>query len=1125
VSGNHSLKSRILLSSSAVAIGALMSAGLVHGAYAQDNASAQQPKEIVVTGSRIVRRDYTANSPIMTLNSQKFEDTANVALEATLNKLPQFSAAGDLMGTGPGGAGDIQPTAVNSPGAATASLRGLGPNRNVVLVDGRRPMPVNGLNVVDLNSIPSAAIERVEVITGGASAVYGPDAVVGVVNFILKKNFEGLDFDTQYGISERGDDEEFKASALMGANFADDRGNVMLGVEHYTRGKTLNSNRDFYKKGWADPTTASNAFFASGAFWVPSPTTGGCPSPGALSTAVGAPPVGASTCFPFASLVNVGVTNPANTANGSGIYLQPIALGFGSYGFSNYTGPMDGLNQTTGYVFDNFGDGSQRTVKKTNWTTGNLLAPLTRWSSYAQAHFDINEYLTAFINGSFTSTKTQTTQIPTPFINGWGVLIPYDSATDGAAVGHPVPAGLAALLNSRANPDASWQLNLIPNPDNGFIDLRGANVTNTTWQVQFGFDGKIPSTDWTFELLGMHGQTSSYTDNFGNYSLERYRAVLLAPNWGANFSQTGNTNPTTSPGLAFGASTGTCTSGFYNTIFNDQASPSKDCISAISSPLQSMTLLGQDIAEFDAQGSLFELPAGMLKAAIGASYRANQLQFNPDQLQSQLSWNDQVAGLYPAGFSKGTQTAKEGYGELLVPVLKDLPFIKEFNLELGARYSTYDVGGTGWTYKILGDYKVTDWARIRGGYNKAVRAPSVGEAYFAFTQNFSAGASFGDPCSLQSTASWGAGGADDTTLAATTPAAIVPATVANSNGLDGAISAYDICKALMGTTGASQYYASAQAATAPTLFAFDDFVGNNKLKPEGAATWTAGVVLTSPMQNPWVNRMSMSVDFYSIKISDAIAFRSADYAKALCYGQLVVSGGVVDTAALNAAVASQACQNVLRNQTTGGEDRLVRPYDNLATIWTSGVDAQLNWGMDFADMGLSMIPGSISVNILANYLIKLDTKASPLEKTIQWAGSLGPNLDGTQQGAFAYKLNSTVSYAVGPATVGLTWIHRPSASSVSHAVAQANGTTNSTRGPASHDEFDLFGNYTVNDTLSLRAGINNLFDSAPEITGRGTGLVAPGAFPAVASSGQGTTLPGLYDAIGRRFFVGAKIKY
>src|SRR5688572_4093608 len=176
-----------------------------------DTAETPAPaNSIVVTGSRIARRDYTATSPIVTIDADLIEESSQINLEANLNKLPQFTPALTQFNTG-----DFQANANNTIGISTVSLRQLGSNRNLVLIDGRRGMPVSGTGVVDINSIPSAAVQRVEVITGGASSTYGADAVGGVVNFILRDDFTGFEVDAQGGISERGDGEEYRVATLV----------------------------------------------------------------------------------------------------------------------------------------------------------------------------------------------------------------------------------------------------------------------------------------------------------------------------------------------------------------------------------------------------------------------------------------------------------------------------------------------------------------------------------------------------------------------------------------------------------------------------------------------------------------------------------------------------------------------------------------------------------------------------------------------------------------------------------------------------------------------------------------------------------------------------------------------
>ena len=162
----------------ALAISAVIGNTTYNAAYAQEPAAEEPSDEISVTGSRIVRRDFTAPSPIVTVDNDSFFNTSSTGVENVLNDLPQYVPAGTQFSSF-----DIQPGATNSSGAATLNLRGMGTNRNLVLIDGRRAQPVNASLVVDVNTIPAAAIQSVEIITGGASAVYGPDALAGVTNF------------------------------------------------------------------------------------------------------------------------------------------------------------------------------------------------------------------------------------------------------------------------------------------------------------------------------------------------------------------------------------------------------------------------------------------------------------------------------------------------------------------------------------------------------------------------------------------------------------------------------------------------------------------------------------------------------------------------------------------------------------------------------------------------------------------------------------------------------------------------------------------------------------------------------------------------------------------------------
>src|SRR5262245_66020514 len=205
-----------------VFISALWAAPCVYAADDADNGLA----EITVTGSRIGRseRDYVADSPIVTVNSDKLSNASQPTVDSMLQRLPQL--------TGSGGIGNGQQATSAGAGLATLNLRNLGDNRNLVLLDGRRMTPASNTFAVDVNSLPIGIVDNVEIITGGASAVYGSDAIAGVINFKLKHRFEGLQLDARSGVSDAGDYGNVDASLLGGTNVADGRGNLMVAFDY-----------------------------------------------------------------------------------------------------------------------------------------------------------------------------------------------------------------------------------------------------------------------------------------------------------------------------------------------------------------------------------------------------------------------------------------------------------------------------------------------------------------------------------------------------------------------------------------------------------------------------------------------------------------------------------------------------------------------------------------------------------------------------------------------------------------------------------------------------------------------------------------------------------------------------
>jgi outer membrane receptor for ferrienterochelin and colicin len=1190
----------------AAILGGIAMSGYAPAARAADEAGALE--EVTVTGSRIVRKDLVSNSPLVTVETKDLENKSGLNIENYLNQLPEYNPAASPVTTQQ----DVQISAVNSVGISSISLRGFGPNRSLVLVDGHRPTPINALMVTDINGIPSAMIKRVEIISGGASAVYGADAIGGVTNFILRDDFQGLELDLQRGATEVHDGDETRAAAIMGTNVAEGRGNITMGAEFYDRKQALRAARDFYTNAWSDPWTPTADLFVFGYN-------------------------GYNTGFNAPNATALNTTFPERVASGGGVFAPGpgfvSGLRFNSDGSlfdlsgdintSHYKGPTN----TGQYALQNTYDTTRAArgvpVQTLKWNNpiGLLSAPQTRYSFFGSGKWDFTDNLAFFARGTYAESKTETRLIPTNASFGWEAQVPYNpttdspyrltdpnnpsrlldygSATDLAAIRanptlyanptfiahgaagaqHPISPEMAILLNSRgrfiyclsgapgcapanatpnpalvgtagfnANRAASWIAETFPN---GSFPQRSTVNTNNVWQVETGFRFNLPVKDWTGDLYYSHGQSSTYNIAYGNNSLTRWRALVSAPDYGRNSNSFGNANGA-SPN--FGTVPVPCTSGFYETLFMGDAVPSADCQYAAEATLQTRTQNQQDIAELNFQGGLFNLPAGEVRGALGYQYRKNQAQFFPDILQSTASFADQVIGVYPTGPLDASTNAKDVYGELLVPIVSDVPFLKKVELELGGRQSEYSTTDSTFTFKINGNIELNDWVRFRGGYNRATRAPNLGELFLNLQEIFTGDGRFGDPCGVRSNSPFGAGGSGTDP----NPQITTPTQLAAGQTAAGAQSTKLICQQQMGLAAATQFYTNANAPGAGGgVFAWVYQQGNKNLKSEKADTWTAGMVFTSRAENRLLAGFTAAVDWWKVDISNAIQQYSIDYARYLCYGAVTVT-----TAAEAAAqAATPGCQNVPRNLASGGPTTMLLKYDNQATIATSGVDVQVNWGAGLADLGLGKLPGRVGMNVQASWLDAYKTKQSPFsfDAETDWKGSLGPTLTGTNAGAYAYRLNMGLSYSLPTVNVSLRWRHLPSVTPAAAAAQRAiveNNNRVANGGPGvmvsytpgtwiaapKYDVFDLSGVWNVNQMLSVRAGVDNVLNRFPSITGAtkgypaGTdlttvcgGAVARGCVNptnySVPNSGFGTTSAGYYDVLGRRYYLGLKATF
>ncbi len=1022
-------------------------------AFAQDEQADEPQQAIVITGSRIVRPDFTSNSPVVSVNKDLLQNTSTAALETSLNKLPQFTPAQT-----PSLGADIQPTATNTPGAATVSLRGIGSNRNLVLLDGRRATPGNATGVIDISTIPSAAIERVEVISGGASATYGADAVAGVTNFILKKNFQGLELDGQVNLSQQGDGLEYQVSGIMGTDFADGRGNVSIAMSMNERHASLRRDRKWYRDAWADKDIAGTQFFTQFPGIILDGALGGNPAAGLDAMFPN------SNLSPFAQGTTVFVDQGGN-AFVNGTYTDVLGLYGPAYAyyanFEGYTGPIDGQNLQV----SNAGTMGQ------NNTRLQLVLPLTRYNFLARGNYEVNDWVGVFGQAQFSHVSTATRNEPGPITGGWGVNIdPTKLDQD------QLPADLWTLLNSRADPTAPFAMTaLMPQDRETFTDV-------TTYNLVAGLEGRIPGSDWTWDVSVNHGVSQTYAKQTGIYSLERLRAVMTADNFGQGFSSTGN-----AASGGFGASTGTCTSGL-NLFIPPAGGYTQDCLDAVKADLKNRTFVRQTIVEGNVQGKVLDLPAGDLRAAFGASTRTLDFQFTNDTLTTQgTSFLDQALGIYPSGDSEGSYSVKELYGELLVPILADIPGIRSLSLELGGRMSDYSTTGTSYTYKILGDWEVTRWLRFRGGYNRAERAPNIAELYLAKQQTFGVNG-LGDLCSRRNPLVWSAN-------------------PDNANG----DAVYATCLAMMPNQVASDaYYSGAGNSDTSTFgFAWPSAEGNPNLTPEKADTWTAGFVLSSPFDTPLLSRLRLTVDYYNISVKDAIGQQSVGIVLRSCLDPSLNPLVLTDA---TAAAQTAACRAITRNTITGGLDNVNLSYANNGRFKVEGIDSQLDWS---APVG----PGTLGINAQFSYMLHFMSSELPSDPTVDYVGTTGPTANGVNGNNYRWRLFTSVNYNIGNFMLGLQWQHLPSIEDSTEATCQC--STDTVAAPA-YDIFHLNGRYSITRDVALRFGVDNLFNKAPPLTNYNPANTSPATTGQLRGGGVGGLM---YDDIGRRFYIGANIKF
>jgi outer membrane receptor protein involved in Fe transport len=987
-------------------------------AGAEASADAQEG-DIVVTGSRIARSGFDASTPVNVVGAEDIKLSGNLNIEKTLAQLPQ--AIGSQLGsatsnTVPGGFADV-------------NLRGFGSTRNLVLVNGRRYAIFGPEQVVDLNTIPSTLIERTEIVTGGSSAVYGSDAITGVVNFITRDDFQGVETRMQLNVDYPTGTPVYNVDLTAGTNFAGGRGNIVVSGNYLMRNSITRGERgDFAFESLSDGCTVpgSGSRDTSGTpFAVPGgqTCTGAGGELGFLAGGSGDIPNGRFSGIPAAGGANAAL-NAAYAAAGLG--------GLGSRGFT----------------FDSPGTAARPAISpQDDFNLGPdnyLIQPQERWMVNSFAHYDLTDNVTAYMELHYSRNKVAARLAPTnvgsPTL--FNVNNPYltpqlrevfrqldlaetgtISVTSGTATRTTVAGdGLALVTAGRRYVE---------------VGPRKATETRNVYRGAWGIRGDIGSvsesvlSNLKFDLYYTHSRSENELLLQNALSRSRLQASLLSA----------------------GGAAPVCN------IFGQNISQA--CISAIAIGATNRTVATQQVAQASLTGDLFTLPAGPLGFSAGGEWRKTSATFTPD---AYLSSGD-VAGFNPGLPTKGSVTVKEVFGEVRVPLIHNTPLIDSLVANGAFRYSDYSLDGIGgvWTYLGGVDWRVSPDIAFRGQYQRAIRAPNVGELFGGTTRVVGVAT---DPCSSRA------------------PAAQQTGAVCVATGVP-----------------AGQVFG---AGVQPNTIFPADFGGNPNLGAEKSDTYTVGVVFT-PRFAP---RLSISVDYFNITLNGAIAALGGGLQNTLnlCYNVLQDA-------------SSEFCQAIHRSPTTG---EINDPY--VAQIRNANTGALRTSGIDFAaryhfDVGFNPFGGTSSFDLSTNVTYLHDFTSTPVEAFPNiknyCAGSFGPtcgqplpNWRGISRVTWnmgdAFSLSLRHRY-IGKVTTDRYIVPTRQGSASAPALSSIAYPT-----LAAQNYFDVSFDLDVNDKVEVFGGVNNVIGNMPPVTTQG-----PNA----------NTWSATYDVLGSEFFLGATFKF
>ncbi|MGN6376999.1 MAG: TonB-dependent receptor domain-containing protein [Sphingomonas sp.] len=779
---------------------------------AQDQGGSTQ--EIVVTGTNIRLPNLTSPVPVTSITAPTLLATGNLSLGDALNRLPALRSTYSQSNS---------TRFIGTSGVNFLDLRGLGTSRTLVLVDGRRHITSSpGDYLVDTNTIPDDLLERVDIITGGSSAVYGTDAMAGVVNFVMKQNFSGLNVTGQGGVSGHGDRGSYTGSIVYGKNFAEGRGNIAVAAEYSQQNALYNVQRD----------DLTGAFSGRHQFNLQQDTG----DTAALSDGIG--DHGYYTGVRNGSISDGGEITARCSAAYFGNLARCRASGFGQRYMFMPDGTLVMSNPTLDFR-DITNGGSGNTIGGLGSTlenTGQLDPGLKRMSFNLLAHYDVSEAFTPFVEAKYVHIHANQEGQPSFFQGNLSSFLGgnYDLSCTNPYLQQQALNTLQSIGYCADPATGTFPLSRF-NVDFGG---RGEIETRNTFRIVGGVRGNFMDT-WHYEVAADYGEFHGSTKSLNNLllfnqDLTQTAGFLNAVNAVRNpqgqivcsinaDADPSNDDPACVPISVFGYGNSTLTPQALNyintTSYNKLRATELDITANLSG---------------DASKLFTTWGGGSLAFNVGVEYRRETAFSGWDALtKAGATFLNALQDFAPPAL-----VSKEAYGEVVLPIVKDKPFIHELSINGAARYSHYNTVGGIWSYNGGAVYAPSRDIKFRFGYARSVRTPTQSDLYSTPSQNFGF---IDDPCDVLHR-NTGAATRDANCTAAGIPEGFVnqPSRDANLSYLQG---------------------------------------GNPDLKPEVSDSYTVGTIITPR----WLPGLSLTVDYYDITINKVIQTIDAQTIVNNCY--------------------------------------------------------------------------------------------------------------------------------------------------------------------------------------------------------------------------------------------------